>query len=218
MPFNSDQRSSESGSAFDSMEAKDSRRTDFCLAHGKISHWEPCHYKRKSCKKLQLPAHAEFLSHQEWGLSHKKARYRPLTAGSFLSLCKIGASDSSCVSPRKLSLTFQIQSPSWSVWWGNEESSTFPLAWCSMWCETQTVMFFLLKPILLLCTRSKTTGVTVCHAKTLLLSLMSTDTLCGPYSFWPRGVNANTRALMVCLAIITGSSFITQVLKIWKSW
>lgn len=133
MPLNSDQSSSESRSAFDSMEAKDSKRTDFCLAHGKISNWEPCHHKRRSCQKLQLPAHAEFLSHWEWGLLCKKARYHPLIAGSILSFWEIEASDSSCVSPSKLCLTFCKERPSWhfSPYSGLHEriqdSSIFPL-------------------------------------------------------------------------------------------
>lgn len=133
MPLNSDQSSSESRSAFDSMEAKDSRRTDFCLAHGKISNWEPCHHKRRSCQKLQLPAHAEFPSHWEWGLLCKKARYHPLIAGSILSFWEIEASDSSCVSPSKLCLTFRKERPSWhfspcsGLHERIQDSSIFPL-------------------------------------------------------------------------------------------
>lgn len=115
VPFSSDQHSSESGSEFDSMEAKDSRRTDFCLAHGKICNWEPCHHKRRSCKKWELPAYTVFPSHQEWGLSCTKARFHPLIAGSILSFCEIGASNCSCVSPSKMSFTFQKESPGWHV-------------------------------------------------------------------------------------------------------
>lgn len=133
MLLNSDQSSSESRSAFDSMEAKDSRRTEFCLAHGKINNWEPCHHKRRSCQKLHLPAHAEFPSHWEGDLLCKKARYYPLIAGSILSFWEIETSDSSCVSPSKLGHTFCQGRPSWHCspcpgWHERiQDTSIFPL-------------------------------------------------------------------------------------------
>lgn len=103
-----------------------------------------------------------------------RVRYPPLTAGSTLSFCKVGASSCSCGAPSKLSITFHKESPSWRATLetsqalvcmaGRTATSISPLAQCSVCMPWGTkhscfLFFFLFKTRLLRCTRWKTAGI-----------------------------------------------------------
>lgn len=161
----------------------------------KISSWEPCRHERRSFKKQEGPNRARFPSLQERGLLCTRVRYPPLTAGSTLSFCKVGASSCSCGAPSKLSITFHKENPSWRATLetcqapvcmaGRTATSISPLAQCSicmLWGTKHSCFLFFFY------SKQDCFGARGGRLQELLLVtlLMSTDVLCSPYSSEPR--------------------------------